>query len=118
MKRSISILTAVLLMFTITIQAQMRMSHEERVKQYQERLKLTDKQTKSIDTILTKMEDKMKSMNTEDRSQRREAFMKIMDETNKQIEKVLTPTQKDEFNKMLEERRNRMKNMMGGGQNQ
>ena len=117
MKRVISYIAAMLLILTISAQAQMRMTHEERVKQYQERLKLTDKQTKSVDTILTKMEEKMKSINTDDRSQRREAFMKIMDETNSQIEKILTPGQKDEFKKMLEERRNRMKNMMGGGQN-
>lgn len=121
MKRAVGILTAILLMCSISIQAQMRMSHEERVKQYQERLKLNEKQTKTVDTLLTKMENKMQDLfsnSNGDRSSMRDEMRKIMDGTNNQIEKILTPTQKAEFKKMLEERRARMQQMMGGGNNQ
>ena len=111
MRKLTLMFTAIVLLFSISVQAQMRMSHADRVKQYQERLKLNEKQTKAVDAILTKSEEKMKSINTEDRMQRREEMMKIMDDTNKQIEKILTATQKDELKKMIEERRSRF----GGG---
>ena len=89
--------------------AQMRMSHEERVKQYSERLKLNDNQTKKVDLIITNAEKKIGQITTEDRTQRREEMRKVFDESNKQIEKILKPVQKPEFQKMLEERKNRMK---------
>lgn len=117
MRKLSFLFTAIVLVFAVTVQAQMRMSHEDRVKQYQEKLKLNEKQTKVVDEILTKTEQKMKSINTDDRMQRREEMMKIMDDTNKQIEKILTATQKDELKKMIEERRSRMKGM-GAGRNQ
>ena len=94
--------------------AQMRMSHEDRVKQYSERLKLNDKQTKVVDSLLTISENKFQDINTDDMTQRRQEMRKIMDETNKQVELILTADQKPEFQKMLEERRNRM-NGMGQG---
>jgi vacuolar-type H+-ATPase subunit H len=84
------------------------MSHEERVKQYSERLKLNDNQTKVVDSILTLSEKKISQITTEDRTQRREERSKVMDESNKQIESMLTPEQDTLFQKMLEERRNRM----------
>ncbi len=111
MRKLTLIFMSIVLVFSISIHAQMRMSHADRVKQYQERLKLNEKQTKTVDEILTKSEEKMKSINTDDRKQRREEMMKIMDDTNKQIEKNLTPAQKDELKKMIEERKNRF----GGG---
>jgi Spy/CpxP family protein refolding chaperone len=88
--------------------AQMRMSHEERVKQYSERLKLNDNQTKVVDSIFTLSEKKMSQITTDDKTQRREVMRKIMDESNKQIESILTPEQDTLFQKMLAERRNRM----------
>lgn len=114
MRKLTLMFTAIVLVFSISAQAQMRMSHADRVKQYQEKLKLNEKQTKSVDEILTKSEAKMKNINTDDRMRRREEMMKIMDDTNKQIEKVLTPAQKDELKKMIEERRSRF----GGGMRQ
>ncbi len=117
MKKALGIFAAILLLCSISVQAQMRMSHEDRVKQYKERLKLNEKQTKSVDTILTKMESKMQDLMSSG-SGDRDSFRKIMDETNTQIDKVLTPTQKAEFKKMQEERRARMQQMMGGGNNQ
>ena len=100
-------ITLLLIVNTFAI-AQMRMSHEDRVKQYSERLKLNDKQTKIVDSLITISDNKMKEITTDDMSQRREEMMKIRDESNKQIELILTTDQKPEFQKMLEERRNRM----------
>lgn len=93
--------------FSISINAQMRMSHQDRVKQYQERLKLTDEQTVRVDSILTLSENAMKNITTDDRQQRRTEMMKIRDDLNAQIEKILTDDQKTEFNKMKEERMTR-----------
>jgi Spy/CpxP family protein refolding chaperone len=93
--------------FSINVNAQMRMSHQDRVKQYQERLKLTDEQTAKVDSIITLSENAMKYISTDDREQRRAEMMKIRDDVNTQIEKILTDEQKTEFNKMKEERMNR-----------
>ena len=106
-------ITLLLIVNTFAI-AQMRMSHEDRVKQYSERLKLNDKLTKIVDSLITISDNKMKEITTDDMSQRREEMMKIRDESNKQIELILTADQKPEFQKMLEERRARM-NGMGQG---
>jgi Spy/CpxP family protein refolding chaperone len=57
---------------------------------------------------MTISDNKMKDITTDDMSQRRDEMMKIRDESNKQIELILTADQKTEFQKMLEERRNRM----------
>jgi Spy/CpxP family protein refolding chaperone len=100
-------ITLLLIVNTFAI-AQMRMSHEDRLKQYSERLKLNDKQTKVVDSLLTISENKFQDINTDDMSQRRVEMRKIMDETNKQIELILTADQKPEFQKMQEERRARM----------
>lgn len=115
MFRKLFILSFVLLLCTSTFSiAQMRMSHDERLKQYTEKLKLNDQQTKVVDSILTVSEKKMKQITTEDRTQRREEMKKIMDDVNKQIELILTPEQETLYQKMLEERRSRM-NGMGQG---
>jgi hypothetical protein len=116
MKLRTGITIIILMIIAISAQAQMRMTHEERLKQYQERLKLDDKQTKSVDSILKKSEEKIKAIDTDDWTERREAMMKIMDDTNSKIEKLLNATQKVELKKMIEERKARMKEM-GGGHN-
>jgi len=109
MYRKLIVLSFALLLSINTFSlAQMRMSHEERVKQYSERLKLNDNQTKVVDSIFALSEKKMSQITTEDRTQRREEMRKVMDESNKQIELILTSDQNSEFQKMLEERRNRM----------
>ena len=60
--------------------AQMRMSHEDRVKQYTERLKLNVKQTKAVDAIISASEKKFQQINTDDQPPRFEEMKKIMDE--------------------------------------
>ena len=107
MKKILCSVVILLAVFTISANAQMRMSHQDRVKQYQERLKLTDEQTAKVDSILTVSESAMKNINTDDRELRRTEMMKIRDDVNAQIEKILTDDQKTEFNKMKEERMNR-----------
>jgi Spy/CpxP family protein refolding chaperone len=47
-------------------------------------------------------------------SQRFEEMRKLFDESSKQIEKILTKAQKPEFQKMMEERKERMKSMGQG----
>jgi|ERR1035437_8692867 GTP-binding protein EngB required for normal cell division len=107
-RKWISFIFALLVSINCLSFAQMRMSHEDRVKQYSERLKLNEKQTKAVDAILTASDKKFQQINTDDQSKRFEEMRKIMDESNKKIEKLLTKAQKVEFQKMQEERRSRM----------
>jgi len=108
MKRVILFLLMVLLITSAAGFAQGRMSHEERVKQYKERLKLNGDQTKKVDAILLKSEQKIEKMReTGSRENFREEMMKINDDTNDEIQKILKPAQKEELKKMIEERRNR-----------
>lgn len=109
-KKTLIFAFALLLSINTFSIAQMRMSHEDRVKQYTERLKLTDKQTKKVDTIMTEQEKKMSAITTDDMQERFGQMRKLMDESSKQIEKILTKDQKPEFQKMMEERKNRMNN--------
>ncbi len=117
MKR-ISFYIAVILMVSFTgLMAQGRMTHEERVKQYQERLKLNPEQTKKVDAILVKMEKKIEKMRESgDRENFREEMMKINQESTDEIQKILKPAQREELKKMIEERKSRMQNW-GGGRN-
>jgi len=115
MNRLILLFTLILFVGSTVINAQGRMTHEERVKQYQERLKLTDAQTKKVDGILAKSEEKMQKMRDSGKMENmRDEMMKMRNESNDEIQKILKPAQKKEFLKMLEERKNRMP---GQGQN-
>jgi hypothetical protein len=110
MKRAILFFGLILFISSAAIIAQGRMTHEERVKQYQERLKLSADQTKKVDAILLKSEQKREKMrDAGNRENFRDEMMKINNETNEAIQKILKPTQKDEFKKMIEERKNRMR---------
>ena len=109
MYKAILFFTLILFVSSSVISAQGRMTHEERVQQLKERLKLTGDQTKKLDVILKKSEAKREEMrNSGDMENMREEMMKSMDETNDQISKILKPAQKEEFKKMIEERKNRM----------
>jgi Spy/CpxP family protein refolding chaperone len=109
MYKAILFFTVLLFVSSSVISAQGRMTHEERVQQYKEKLTLTADQTKKLDVILKKSEQKREEMrNSGDMTNMREKMMKSMDETNEQIMKILKPAQKEQFKKMLEERKNRM----------
>lgn len=109
MKRLILFFTLILFAGSMAITAQGRMTHEERVKQYQERLKLNDAQTKKVDAILLQAEQKIQKMRDSGKMENfREEMMKINSASNDEIQKILKPAQKKEFLKMIEERKNRM----------
>ncbi|PKL81443.1 MAG: hypothetical protein CVV24_15215 [Ignavibacteriae bacterium HGW-Ignavibacteriae-3] len=109
MKRAILFFALFFLVSSAGIFAQGRMTREERVKQYQERLKLNADQTKKVDAIFVKMEQKTQKMrDSGNRENFREEMTKINKETNDQIMKILKPAQKEELKKMIEERMNRM----------
>ncbi len=109
MYKTILFFTVILFITSPMVSAQGRMTHEERVQQYKERLKLTDDQTKKLDAILLKSEKKREELrNSDDMENMREVMMKNMEETNDEILKILKPSQKEEFKKMVEERKKRM----------
>ncbi len=92
-----------------------RRTPEERAKQLQTQLSLTDDQTAKITVIYTAMNAKMDSVRTAggDRS----AFMPIMTATNDKIKAILTPDQAAAYQKLMDERRARMQQGGGGGGN-
>ena len=108
MKRAILFLTVILFIGLTALYAQGRMTREERVKQYKERLKLTDAQTKKLDAILAASELKIQKLrDSGDMENMRDEMMKMRNESNDEIQKILKPDQKKEFLKMMEERKNR-----------
>ena len=116
MKQVTLLFALILFVSSMAMVAQGRMTHEERVKQYQERLKLNADQTKKVDAILLKVEKKMQDMrNSGNMENFRDEMMKINKESNDEIMKLLKPAQKVELKKMIEERMNRMQ--QGPGRN-
>jgi Spy/CpxP family protein refolding chaperone len=97
-----------------------RMSPEDRAKQMQTQLKLTDDQTAKVTAILKTQATKMDSVRTAasgDRSVMRTAMAPIREATNMQIKAILTPEQAAAYQKMQDEMRARMQGG-GGGSNQ
>ena len=90
-----------------------RMSPEDRAKQMQTQLKLTDDQTAKVTAIYKTQQTKIDSLRNAggDRS----AFRPIMEATNEKVKAILTPEQATAFQKMMDERRARMQ--QGGGNN-
>src|SRR6201996_7055880 len=102
--------------FTAITRAQgggMRMSAEDRAKALQTQLKLTDDQTAKITAIYKVQRAKMDSLRTAsngDRDAMRSAMMPMMKATNDQVKAVLTPDQATAYDKMMQERMQRMQN--------
>ena len=95
-----------------------RMSPEDRAKQLQTQLKLTDDQTAKITTIYKAQAVKTDSIRTAangDRDAMRASMMPLMQSTNVQIKAILTPDQATAYQKMQDERRARMQQGGGGG---
>lgn len=106
--------------FTAITKAQggMRMSAEERAKQLQTQLKLTDDQTAKVTAIYKAQRAKMDSIRTAangDRDAMRSAMMPLMKSTNEQVKAVLTPEQATEYDKIQQERMQQMQQRMNGG---
>jgi protein CpxP len=97
-----------------------RMSPEDRAKQLQTQLKLTDDQTAKVTVIYKAQATKMDSLRTAsngDRDAMRSAMMPIMQSTNTQVKAILTADQATAYQKMQDERRARMQQGGGGGGN-
>jgi Spy/CpxP family protein refolding chaperone len=97
-----------------------RMSPDERAKQLQTQLKLTDDQTAKITVILQAQATKMDSVRTAangDRDAMRAGMMPIRTASNDKIKALLTPDQAAAYQKMQDEMRARMQQGGGGGGN-
>ncbi len=95
-----------------------RMSPEDRAKQMQTQLKLTDDQTAKITAILKVQATKMDSVRTAangDRDAMRSAMGPIRTTITAQIKAVLTPDQATAYQKMMDDQRARMQQGGGGG---
>lgn len=94
-----------------------RMSPEERAKQMQTQLKLSDDQTGKITSIYQAQSTKMDSVRTAsngDRQAMMQAMRPMMEESNKKVMAILTPDQQKAYTKMMEDMRARMQNGGGG----
>lgn len=108
MLRGISFFFIMLIISISVLNAQpRRRTPAERADTLKVHLKLTDAQTSKVEAIYKESDTKLQEafQNGFDRDQ----FRAIMDTTNTKIEKLLTDKQKDAFNKLLQERRNRMR---------
>ena len=95
-----------------------RMSAEDRAKALQTQLKLTDDQTAKITDIYKAQRTKMDSIRTAangDRDAMRTAMMPLMKTTNDQVKAILTPDQAAAYDKIQQERMQRMQQGGGGG---
>jgi len=107
----ISLLVFLFLSSLVMAQRGNRMSVEDQMKQYNERLNLDEDQSEAIEKILTESREKMMDARDEimadggDYSGMREIMTKINDEKNKEVMELLNDEQKKEFEKMNEERR-------------
>ncbi|HVW97571.1 MAG TPA: Spy/CpxP family protein refolding chaperone [Mucilaginibacter sp.] len=90
----------------------MRRSPEERAKQLQTQLKLTDDQTTKITAIYQAQTKSIDSLR--DAGGDRSAFRPIMQSANDKIKAILTPDQAAAWQKMMDERRARMQGGGGG----
>ncbi|HEX3384600.1 MAG TPA: hypothetical protein VHS53_05400 [Mucilaginibacter sp.] len=120
--KKLLVMCCILLGFAAVSRAQggggQRMSPEDRAKQLQTALKLTDDQTAKVTAIYKTQATKMDSIRTAangDRDAMRSAMMPLMQSTNTQIKAILTPDQATAYQKMMDERRARMQG--GGGGN-
>jgi protein CpxP len=97
-----------------------RRTPEEQAKQLQTQLKLTDDQTTKITAIFQAQATKRDSIRTAangDRQAMMQGMMPLMQDTNNKIKAVLTPDQATAYDKMVQERMERMRNGGGGGNN-
>jgi len=96
----------------------MRRSPEEQAKNLQTQLKLTDDQTTKITAIYKDQSTKRDSIRTAangDRDAMRSAMMPLMKSTNDKVKAILTPEQATAYDKIMQDRMDRMRNGGGGG---
>lgn len=93
-------------------------SPEDRAKQLQTQLKLNDDQTSKITAIYKAQTTKMDSVRTAsngDRDKMRQGMMPLMKDTQDKIKAILTPEQATAYDKLVQERMNKMKQGAGSG---
>lgn len=98
----------------------MRRSPEEQAKNLQTQLKLTDDQTTKITAIYKDQAAKRDSIRTAangDRDAMMKGMMPLMKSTGDKIKAILTPEQATAYDKMMQDRMDRMRNGGGGGGN-
>jgi len=100
----------------------MMMKPEERVKQLDEKLKLSDDQKIKLTTVFTEQAEAMKKMREEmqgaDRDAMREKMQKFRADNDTKVSAVLTDDQKKTYEAWQKEQRAEMqKRMQGGGNN-
>lgn len=123
MMKKLLLICCILLGFTAVSRAQgggMRMNPEDRAKQLQTQLKLNDDQTAKVTAIYKTQFTKMDSIRTAsngDRDAMRQAMMPLIKDTNDKIKAILTADQAAQYDKMVQERMNRMRQGGGGGGN-
>jgi periplasmic protein CpxP/Spy len=91
-----------------------RFNPEDRAKQLQTELKLSDEQTTKVTAIYKAQFTKMDSLRKAG-GDFRSSMRPLMDSTNKQVKAILTPEQATAFDKAQQERMNRMRQGGGGG---
>lgn len=100
----------------------MMMKPEERVKQLDEKLKLSDDQKTKLTAVFTEQADTMKKLREEgqggDREAMREKVQKLRADNDIKVSAVLTDDQKKTYEAWQKEQRAEMqKRMQGGGNN-
>ena len=91
-----------------TLFAQRGMSHEDRMKNLDDKLNLSEEQYTRLDSILKVQGEEFQKLRDGadgDRDQMREKARKLMKETDEQIIEVLNEEQKKEYEKYKKERR-------------
>lgn len=99
-------------------QGGMRRSPEDRAKELQTQLKLTDDQTAKITTIYKDQATKMDSVRTAangDRQAMMQAMRPMMQATNDKVKAVLTADQATAYDKWMQEQMERRRQNGGGG---
>lgn len=98
----------------------MRRSPADQAGALQTQLNLSDDQKAKIVTILTAQSAKRDSIRTAangDRDAMMQGMMPLMKDTNAKIRAILTPDQATAYDKIMQERMDRMKQGGGGGGN-
>ncbi|NTE00594.1 hypothetical protein G6M26_23885 [Agrobacterium tumefaciens] len=99
----------------------MMMKPEERVRQLDEKLKLSDDQKTKLTTVFTEQAEAMKKMREEmqgaDRDAMREKMQKFRADNDTKVSAVLTDDQKKTYEAWQKEQRAEMQKRMQGGNN-
>jgi Spy/CpxP family protein refolding chaperone len=118
MTAALVILLGVLMLLSSAAQAQpQRMSVEEHTKILKNKLKLSDKQTKKITTILEDQREEMTTAINNNRGDHQEmhaVVQEITNNTDNKIKEILTEKQVKAYDKMIKDRQAQMSKQMNG----